>query len=48
MIDIFQGQTPLDVCDGVTYDLLKEIKAQRPPVKVMIHLQRYFASKYSL
>ena len=29
-----QGQTPLDVCDGVTYDLLKEIKAQRPSVKV--------------
>jgi hypothetical protein len=33
-VDFFKGQTPLDVCDGVTYDLLKELKEKRPSVKV--------------
>ncbi|CAF1620451.1 unnamed protein product [Adineta ricciae] len=29
----YAGQTPLDVCDGVTHELLKELKEKRPPVK---------------
>jgi len=28
----YAGQTALDVCDGLTYELLKEIKDKRPPV----------------
>ncbi|CAF3023089.1 unnamed protein product, partial [Rotaria sp. Silwood2] len=27
------GQTPIDVCDGETLDLLKELKEKRPPIK---------------
>lgn len=34
MIFVFlQGQTPLDVCDGETFELLKELKAKQPPIK---------------
>ncbi|CAF1285697.1 unnamed protein product [Adineta ricciae] len=29
----YAGQTPLDVCDGVTHELLKELKEKRPPMK---------------
>jgi hypothetical protein len=32
----------LDVCDGVTYELLQEIKSKRPPVKVRERLEKYF------
>ncbi len=34
MIIIQQGQTPFDVCDGETSQLLKELKEKYPTIKV--------------